>query len=402
MLVLLLASCGSSTVIPLGAERPAGIAPIEAPRQEHADWTVDCNGGGDFTTIGEAIDAASDNQWIVVEPCTYAETVDFEGKSVWISSAAGPESTIIDARNGAGVVAARGEGDGTALVGFTIDNGGGSYGTVYIALAALRLEDVVIRGSRGTFVIYGTSGDVELVDVSIEASTASYYTIYMARGAFVADGLTADCAGNSYAFMAGHGSFFLNRTQLTCRNGYAIANENSVGRVHRSTLVGGIYATTDEDHYSDTNQFENTVVRGNISQEYGTLVFRNSVLDGGSITGVDIFDFELQASVFMNSRCAFTNTWSGADTKVTPETEIEYNDFFGLATEGCDGTRYSGTNGNIAQDPLFTDSPAGDYSTAASSPLVDAGLDDDAYDDPDGTRNDIGLYGGPRSIGGGW
>ncbi len=402
MLLALLASCGSPEIA-LGPEAPSDPVPVNAPEQTLADWVVDCNGGGDFTTIADAIDAASDNEWILVEPCTYDETVNFNGKSVWISSSAGPESTIIDAGGDYGVVAARGEGDGAALVGFTIENAGASYGAVYASLAALRLEDVVISGARGGyFVIYGASADLEMVDVSIEDSSASYYTIYMARGAFVIDGLTAACTGNSYAFHAGHGSFFVDHSELNCRTGYALYNENSVGRVHRSTLVGGVYASTDEDHYEDTNRFENTVVRGNISQTYGTLIFRNSILDGGSITGLDIFDLELQASVFMNTRCAFTSTWSGEDTTVEPELEVEHNDFFGLATEGCDGTQYSGSNGNIAADPEFTDAEGGDYSTSSSSPLVDAGLPDDEYDDPDGSPNDIGLYGGPRSIGGGW
>lgn len=403
MVIALLAACGTPTQVPLAREAPPDVVPVDAPVQEYADWTVDCEGGGDFTTISDAIDAASDGEWIQVEPCTYPETVDFAGKSVWISSAAGPETTIVDAHRDYGVVATHGEGDGAALVGFTIQDGGGAYGTVYASLAALRLEDVVIRGSQGGyFVIYGDSADLELVDVSIEDSSASYYTMYMSRGAFVADGLAADCTGNAYAFVAGHGSYFLDRTELSCRAGYALYNENSVGRIHRSTLQGAISATTDEDHYTDTNQFENTVVLGSISQTYGTLVFRNSILDGGTIAGADVYELKLQASVFQNTRCAFSTTWSGADTAVTPETTVEYNDFFGLVAEGCDGTRYSGTEGNIAADPQFTDAPGGDYSTAASSPLVDAGLEDEAYDDPDGTRNDIGLYGGPRSVGGGW
>lgn len=402
MLLVLLASCAVSTDIPLGPGESPGVAPANAPEQERADWTVDCNGGGDFTTITEAIAAASDNEWILVEPCTYAETVDFDGKSVWISSSTGPAATIIDARGDYGVVATSGEGDGAALVGFTIDNGGAAYGTVYVSLAALRLEDVVISNSRGGyFVIYGASADLEMQDVTVEDSTASYYTLYMARGAWVVDGLEVACDGNAYAFHAGHGSFFLDHSDVSCRGGYSIYNENSVSRVHRSTLVGAIYATTDEDHYTDTNRFENTLIRGDISQQYGTLELRNSILEG-TITGTDLYELDLRGSVFQGTRCAFTNTWTGEDTKVTPELVVQYNDFFGLASEGCDGTQYTGSDGNIDDDPEFTDPEAGDYSTSASSPLVDAGMEDDQYDDPDGTRNDIGLYGGPRSIGGGW
>lgn len=418
MLSLLLLAC---QLPPAGAPLPAADAddiaaepdarpqtgatpvPVDAPEGDHADWTVDCNGGGDFATITEAIAAATDNEWISVAPCTYSETVDYQGKTLWISSSDGPETTIIDASGGYGVIADMGAGDGTALVGFTIQNATGIYGAVYVYLSALRLEDVLITGaSRGYYVVYTNSGDLELQDVTIEDSVAYYYMLYMSRGAVIADGLTVSCLGNSYAAVMGHGSFFLDHSTLSCPAGYALYNENSVGRVHRSVLQGAYYASTDEDHYDDTNTFENTVVQGDMAQEYGSFEFRNSVLDGGTITATDVYDLQLEASVFQGASCAFTNTWTGTDTKVTPSQTVEYNDFYGLTSEGCDGAVYSGADGNIAADPQFTDAEAGDYSTSATSPLIDAGLEDDAYDDPDGSRNDIGLYGGPRSLGGGW
>lgn len=403
MALLLLTACGAPTVIPLRPEAAPDVVPIDAPEQSHADWTVDCDGGGDFETIGEAIDAASDGEWIEVAPCTYTETVDFGGKSLWISSSDGPETTIIDPRGDYGVIAQRGEGDGAALVGFTLDGASGTYGAVYAYLSALRLEDVIIQGTRGSyFVIYSASADLELQDVDIVDSTASYYTIDMSRGALVADGLSVSCSGNSYALMAGHGSFFLDHSELSCERGYAIYNENSVARIMRSSLEGAFYATTDEDHYTDTNLFENTVIRGNISQMYGTLVLRNAILSGGSITGTDLYELRLEASVFQEARCAFTTTWSGEDTAVEPSQTIEYNDFYGMTAQGCDGTVYVGIDGNIDEDPQFTDPGSGDYSVPASSPLVDAGLEDEVYDDPDGSRNDIGVYGGPHSVGGGW
>jgi hypothetical protein len=406
MTLFVLAACGGSTVALAPADSPsspADVVPLDAPTGT-PDWTVDCGGSGDFETITEAIDEAAEGEWIEVAPCTYEETVDFDGKSLWISSSAGPEDTIIDARRSYGVVADQGEGDGAALVGFTIQNGGGSYGAVYANMSALRLEDVLIQDSSGGyFVLYFNSSDIEMQDVSFKNVTASYYMLYSHRGAVVADGLELACAGNSVSVQSEHGSFFLDHSEVVCRTGYAIYNQNSVGRVHRSTLVGAVYATTDPDHYSDTNTFENTVLSGNMAQEYGSLVFRNSILEGGTITTTDVYDTNLQASVFEGARCALDATWTGTDTAVEePEVDIEYNDFYGLVSPGCDGTTWVGIDGNIDDDPLFTDSATGDYSTATGSPLVDAGLEDDAYDDPDGSRNDIGLYGGPRSIGGGW
>ena len=51
--------------------------------------------------------------------------------------------------------------------------------------------------------------------------------------------------------------------------------------------------------------------------------------------------------------------------------------------------------GNISADPQFMDAGQGNYHLAPESPAVDAGNPEDAYQDPDGSRNDMGLYGDP-------
>jgi predicted outer membrane repeat protein len=50
-------------------------------------------------------------------------------------------------------------------------------------------------------------------------------------------------------------------------------------------------------------------------------------------------------------------------------------------------------NGNISADPLFVNAPGGDFHLANGSPCVDAG--DPAILDGNGTRADMGRYGGP-------
>ena len=55
---------------------------------------------------------------------------------------------------------------------------------------------------------------------------------------------------------------------------------------------------------------------------------------------------------------------------------------------------WSGT-GNINADPLFVDAENGDYHLQNSSPCIDAGNPDAQYNDIDGSRNNMGAYGGP-------
>jgi hypothetical protein len=57
---------------------------------------------------------------------------------------------------------------------------------------------------------------------------------------------------------------------------------------------------------------------------------------------------------------------------------------------------FRGLNGNISVDPLFVDPDKGSFRLKPDSPCIDAGDLNPIYDDVDGTRNDMGAYGGPQ------
>lgn len=418
MILALLAACGipvlngdavMDDVSELSADQGEQFAaPLGFPI-----WTVDCAGGGDFRAIGDAIAVAKDGDWIEVAPCTYEESLDFEGKSVWISSTGGSEATILDPGNQRAITTTQGSGDASALVGFTITGArDDSVAIIYADMSALRLEDVVIEDSYGAYgIIYAYGSDVELQNVQIKSTARPGYYGYVvtSRGAVIADELTVDCRSGSYAFYTGHGSYFVDHSELSCEGGYAYYNEHSVGRVHRSTLIGNLFIESEDDHYDDPIIFENTHIKGNIAVTYGSLTLRNSLLDGAKITASMVYDLEISSSVITNVRCPLQWSFtpevvdSGEPAPPDPEVEITYTDFWGVTNENCDGTTvYSGSEGNLKVDPMFTDESGGDYTLKSGSPLIDAGLPDSVYNDPDGSANDIGLYGGPRSMGGGW
>lgn len=93
----------------------------------------------------------------------------------------------------------------------------------------------------------------------------------------------------------------------------------------------------------------------------------------GSVTALN--------NIFMNSTGVALRTGSG------PVVE-DYNLFFMNAYD-----IYPGSVGphSISADPLLANPIAGDFSPLTGSPCIDAGHPDNAYNDPDRSRNDIGA-----------
>ena len=85
---------------------------------------------------------------------------------------------------------------------------------------------------------------------------------------------------------------------------------------------------------------------------------------------------------------------------------MQDNDVWGNTAGNYDGVSDpTGTLGNISQNPRFEavsddDNPSNDdWSLSSASPCVDIGDPAATMDDPDGSRNDQGAFGGP---GGEW
>jgi predicted outer membrane repeat protein len=77
-----------------------------------------------------------------------------------------------------------------------------------------------------------------------------------------------------------------------------------------------------------------------------------------------------------------------------------YGDLWDNAGGNAEGIEDpTGGNGNISDDPDFTDAAAGDLTLQSGSPCIDAGDPNRSYNDADGSRADMGAFGGP---GGSW
>lgn len=122
----------------------------------------------DQPTIQDAVTTAADGDTILVAAGTYVENVDLQGKIILLTSADGPEATIIDGGQAGSVItisappAARapGEGETAVIEGFTITNGlAENGGGIAVTDAGVLITGNVISGNSAGY----SGGGIDLI-----------------------------------------------------------------------------------------------------------------------------------------------------------------------------------------------------------------------------------------------
>ena len=95
------------------------------------------------------------------------------------------------------------------------------------------------------------------------------------------------------------------------------------------------------------------------------------------------------------ANCVFGGGTGGAAVYVSSGSAPtwRYNDMWKNGSNFQGMPNPVGTNGNLAVNPLFVNAKKGKFALQVGSPLIDAG--DPAILDTNGTRSDIGRFGGP-------
>ena len=294
----------------------------------------------DQTTIQAGINASTNSDTVLVQPNTYFENINYNGKLITVASlflttqdTTYISSTIIDGNsNGSVVTFINNEDLSAVLCGFTITNGlgGGTYPNYYGGGITCRnfsnpsLEDIKITGNSTT--AYG--GGIYCFNISspsLENVTISSNSAYSGGGIF--------CEDSSPNFQ-----------NVTISDNYA------------DEFGGGIYC-----FQMSYPSMEKVTIIGNFAYYGGGICCHFSNLS-------------LTNSIVWNNNMWEIYLISGAVTAT-------YSDIEG----GWTG------EGNIDSDPLFVDPANGDYHLTEDSPCIDTG-DPASSLDPDGTIADMGAY----------
>ena len=205
-------------------------------------WLIEPDGSGDASSIQSAIDQAAAGDEIHVQPGTYFENVEFQGRDLVLKSTMGPYVTILDGslRDSAVVTIHDGETRATRVEGFTIqggkgnDRGGGLRhgGGIFVLDASPEIVGNVFlanatNGWGGGLAVDTWTHSVPQIEVLVQGNRFEGNTAGINGGGMVCGGAKAEVydnvfIGNEAAFdgggiylaQDGQGSFHLRGNQF--------------------------------------------------------------------------------------------------------------------------------------------------------------------------------------------
>ncbi|MCK4653309.1 MAG: right-handed parallel beta-helix repeat-containing protein [Candidatus Cloacimonetes bacterium] len=176
-----------------------------------------------------------------------------------------------------------------------------------------------------------------------------------------------------------------------------LISQNIISNNNSSNDSGGIGCLNSSIEISNNIIVNNTGTYSAFSFMNGSdvLMINNTIANNESTNGTPYLFFLFNSSPTIINSIIIDNG------------EIYFPQSTPIITYSCITGGFTGT-GNIDDDPMFVNPSAGDGSSydglnagwwlQEGSPCIDAGDPDPIYNDPDGTRNDMGAYGGPASL----
>ncbi|MBI2336785.1 MAG: right-handed parallel beta-helix repeat-containing protein [Deltaproteobacteria bacterium] len=293
----------------------------------------------DFTTIQEAIDFAETGDTVVIEAGVYSPSENGEYFPLELKSGVslkGSNNTILDAENSGPI--------------FDLFN-----------LSGITIEDLTLRNGWAN-----QGGALSIVDSSVTLKNLLIHH---------------------------------NRADL---RGSAIYLEDADGTVIKNNLIYNNYQTVS----GGGNPAQVEAIASNFS-------FINNTVANGDGDGLKLMGSSTTTvlnNIFYNN--GNTTVGVGAnDLSSAQNSTITYNLFYlndlgplylqGASRTANDANNFSSADSvyeNFEGNPFFVNSSAGDFRLISGSVAIDAGDPATHFNDTNGSRNDLGAYGGPDTL----
>ncbi len=288
-------------------------------------------------------------------------------------------SPVVDACSFMGNLATKGgavaifEGADVTITGCTMDANGCSGSmednlgaALYVQDSTLHLSDTHITNSTAAYVggglyLLGSQGYLSNSSVADNGALQGGGGLHTTGGSLTATNLSV--LGNTTTAGYGAGLEITDAT-VDLRNSRLSANTGA-------TLGGGLYLA------GCSGSVENCLLDANAAGLVGGLLV-------SSDTGLTV------------RNCIMTGNEGGGFLGGGTAFSADYNDVWNNV--GSDYVSTTPGAHDLNGDPLLVDVAAGDFGLNSGSPCIDGGDPDPACADPDGSRADVGLCGGPQAV----
>lgn len=250
----------------------------------------------------------------------------------------------------------------------TVDQAGSGYTTISSAIDAASSNDTVYVKSGFYIEKVNINKQITLLGAGYETTTIqdASHALYISSSNVKVNGFTFYSSGENTVYV-GSSDFVISNCVIDGIGTKASLYNNASGNVTVNNCV-----------FRDTDQ--------GVWQSSGTININNCLFYNTSSYAIylnsssgTIYCFN---SIFINNNVG----WYGNGSK-----NSYYNNYYNNSSYNITlGT------GDITTDPKFTNIAAG-YTLQSDSPCKDAGNPNPAYNDLDGSVNDIGLYGGANT-----
>ncbi len=165
--------------------------------------------------------------------------------------------------------------------------------------------------------------------------------------------------------------------------------------------VGLKYAEGGALYLNDEVEVANCIIVSNTAQNYGSAIFIDPSANDVKIINTTIYGniaFNNSSAIYtpyLHAQFTIKNCIFAQNSANTIYPGAANLTGFDITYNILDTTWSEFNSTNISQSPVFVNPDNGDYHLAGGSPGIVEGDPDPAYNDPNGSRNDMGAYGGP-------